>query len=81
MSKQLKYFGAEWCTKCEYMKPKVIKYCEENNIELEMIDCTNDETDAKKYDILELPTMLNPDNHKMKSGIFPSEMLDELFKD
>lgn len=80
MSK-IKYFGAEWCSQCNFMKPIVKEWAEENEIEVEYYNAEEiSESELNIYEIMTLPTILNIENNKRIVGACNKDKLNEIIR-
>lgn len=60
------YFGMEGCCQCHALQPKIEKACKEHNIEMQVIDCEEQEDLAAQYKIRNVPfAVLFNDNEEI----------------
>lgn len=56
------YFGAEWCPQCVAIYPQFKQFCDIMNISYEHIDAEENDELVTKYNIRNLPTIIEINN-------------------
>lgn len=80
--KTLLYFTAEWCTPCRRVKPLLQQVLPEfPGIQVVFIDADEHREMLHEYNVMSVPTLLNPETKKMVNPQANKEALRYLLKE